>query len=162
MNKAVLLDRDGVINRERNDYTFRIEDFEILPDVYKALQLLQKAGYLLIIISNQSGIGRGLFKIEDTEKMHGYLLDKLKEENIRIEEIYYCVHHPETGSCLCRKPDSLNVEKALARFNIDPSLSYFIGDKERDILAGEKVGVKGILIESNSSLVTAIQPCFEK
>jgi len=162
MNKAVLLDRDGVINRERNDYTFRIEDFEILPDVYKALQLLQKAGYLLIIISNQSGIGRGLFKVEDTEKMHGYLLDELKKENIRIEEIYYCVHHPETGSCLCRKPDSLNVEKALARFNIDPAKSYFIGDKERDILAGEKVGVKGILIESNSSLITAIQPCLEK
>jgi len=162
MNKAVLLDRDGVINRERNDYTFRIEDFEILPDVFDALLLLQKAGYLLIIISNQSGIGRGLFKIEDTEKMHAFLLEKLKKQDIHIEEIYYCVHHPETGSCLCRKPDSLNVEKALARFNIDPKLSYFIGDKERDTLAGEKVGVKGILIESNSSLVDAIQPCIKK
>ena len=162
MNKAVLLDRDGVINRERNDYTFRIEDFEILPDVFEALKLLQKAGYLLIIISNQSGLGRGLFKIEDTEKMHDYLLEKLTKNGIRIEEIYYCVHHPETGSCLCRKPDSLNVEKALARFNIDPALSYFIGDKERDVLAGEKVGVKGILIESNTSLVKAIQPCIKK
>jgi D-glycero-D-manno-heptose 1,7-bisphosphate phosphatase len=162
MNKAVFLDRDGVINRERNDYTFRIEDFEILPDVYKALKLLQKAGYLLVIISNQSGIGRGLFKIEDTEKMHDYLLKKLKKEKIRIEEIYYCVHHPETGSCLCRKPDSLNVEKALARFDINPVLSYFVGDKERDVLAGEKVGVKGILMESNSSLVKAIQPCIDR
>lgn len=162
MKKAVFLDRDGVINRERNDYTFRIEDFEILPDVFDALKLLQKAGYLLIIVSNQSGIGRGLFKIEDTEKMHGYLLEKLKEHDIRIEEIYYCVHHPETGSCICRKPDSLNVEKALARFHIDPAQSYFIGDKERDTIAGEKVGVKGILIESNSSLIEAIQPCLEK
>lgn len=162
MNKAILLDRDGVINRERNDYTFRMEDFEILPHIFEALKLLQKAGYLLIIISNQSGIGRGLFKIEDTEKMHAYLLQKLKGEGIHIKEIYYCVHHPETGNCLCRKPDSLNVEKALARFNIDPALSYFIGDKERDILAGEKVGVKGILIESNSSLVEAIQPCIKK
>ena len=162
MNKAVLLDRDGVINRERNDYTFRMEDFEILPDVFEALKLLQKAGYLLIIISNQSGIGRGLFKIQDTEKMHSHLLKELKKENIRIEEIYYCVHHPETGSCICRKPDSLNVEKALARFDIDPLFSYFIGDKERDVLAGEKVGVKGILIESNSSLVKAIQPCIKR
>lgn len=162
MNKAVLLDRDGVINRERGDYTFRIEDFEILPDVFEALQILQKAGYLLIIISNQSGIGRGLFKIEDTEKMHGYLLDELKKHHIHIEEIYYCVHHPETGSCLCRKPDSLNVEKALARFDIDPAQSFFIGDKERDTIAGERVGVKGILIESNASLVEAIQPCLEK
>ena len=89
-------------------------------------------------------------------------MDTLKKENIKIEEIYYCVHHPETGSCLCRKPDSLHVEKALARFDIDPILSYFIGDKERDILAGEKVGVKGILIESNASLVDAIQPCITR
>jgi len=162
MNKAVLLDRDGVINRERNDYTFRMEDFEILPDVVEALKLLQKAGYLLIIISNQSGIGRGLFKIEDTEKLHAGLLKELKKEKIHIEEIYYCVHHPETGSCLCRKPDSLHVEKALARFNIDPSVSFFVGDKERDTLAGEKVGVKGILMESNTSLVKAIQPCIKK
>src|ERR1035441_4026838 len=158
MNKAVFLDRDGVLNRERGDYTFRMEDFEILPDVAKALQLLQKAGYLLIIISNQSGIGRGLFKIEDAEKLHNYLLDTLKKGNVKIEEVYYCVHHPETGSCLCRKPDSLNVEKALARFNINPVLSYFIGDKERDLIAGEKVGVKGILMQSNTSLAEAIQP----
>ncbi len=162
MNKAVLLDRDGVINRERGDYTFRIEDFEILPDVFEALKMLQKAGYLLIIISNQSGIGRGLFKIEDTEKMHSYLLGELKKEGIYIDEIYYCVHHPETGSCICRKPDSLHVEKALARFDIDPAKSFFIGDKERDTIAGEKVGVKGILIESNASLVESIQPCLKK
>lgn len=162
MNKAVFLDRDGVINRERNDYTFRIEEFEILPDVFEALKLLQKAGYLLVIISNQSGIGRGLFTIEDTEKMHAYMLEKFKKQGIRIEEIYYCVHHPETGSCLCRKPESLHVEKALARFNINPALSYFIGDKERDTEAGEKAGVKGILIESNSSLMSAIQPCIKK
>jgi D-glycero-D-manno-heptose 1,7-bisphosphate phosphatase len=162
MKKAIFLDRDGVINRERNDYTFRISDFEILPDVVKALKLLQKANYLLIIVSNQSGIGRGLFKIEDTEKMHTYLLAELSKENIHIAEIYYCVHHPETGSCICRKPDSLNVEKALARFDIDPVLSYFIGDKERDVLAGEKAGVKGILMESNSSLAEAIQPCIKR
>jgi D-glycero-D-manno-heptose 1,7-bisphosphate phosphatase len=162
MNKAVFLDRDGVLNRERNDYTFRMEDFEILPDVSKALKLLQKAGYILVIISNQSGIGRGLFKIEDTEKLHNYLLGILRKDGIKIEEIYYCVHHPETGSCLCRKPDSLHVEKALARFDIDPILSYFIGDKERDVLAGEKVGVKGILMESNSSLADAIQPCINR
>jgi len=162
MNKAVLLDRDGVLNRERDDYTFRIQDFEILPDVIEALKLLRKKGYLLIIISNQGGIGRNIFKIADTEKMHAHFLKILAKEKIKIEEIYYCVHHPETGSCICRKPDSLMVEKTLARFNIDPKLSYFIGDKERDVLAGEKAGVKGILIKSNSSLLKAIQPCVKK
>src|SRR6185312_1529189 len=148
MNKAVLLDRDGVLNRERDDYTYRIADFEILPDVVAALKIVQKKGYLVVIISNQSGIAKGKFTIADVEKLHGHLLNHLSKHGIKIEDIYYCPHHPEFGSCICRKPDSLNVEKALARFNIDPSKSYFIGDKERDVFAGKKVGVEGILIES--------------
>jgi len=157
MNKAVLLDRDGVINRERDDYTYRIEDFEILPDVVEALKTLMKKGYLLIIISNQGGIAKGVFTIADVEKMHAHMLNHFTKNGIKIEEIYYCPHHPEFGNCICRKPDSLNVEKALARFNIDPDKSYFIGDKERDVLAGKKVGVEGILMESNTSLLEAIK-----
>ena len=100
---------------------------------------------------------KGIFSIADVEKLHTHLLEQLKKEGIEIEEIYYCPHHPEFGSCICRKPDSLLVEKALARFNIDRSKSYFIGDKERDVLAGKKAGVEGILIESNTSLLEAIQ-----
>src|ERR1700733_7299444 len=131
MNKAVLLDRDGVINRERDDYTYRTEDFIILPDVVPALKLLQEKGYILIIISNQGGIGKGVFTIPDVEKMHGHLLENLIKHGIYIKEIYYCPHHPESGNCICRKPDSEMVEKALARFDIDREKSYFIGDKER-------------------------------
>lgn len=157
MNKAVLLDRDGVINRERDGYTYRIEDFVILPDVVQALKTLEQKGYLLIIISNQSGIAKGVFSMSDVEKLHAHLLAQLVKEDIDIKEIYYCPHHPEFGSCICRKPDSLLVEKALARFNIDRTKSYFIGDKERDVLAGKKVGVQGILIDSNSSLLEAIK-----
>lgn len=157
MNKAVFLDRDGVINKELDDYAIHLEDFEILPDVAPALAELKKRGYLLIIISNQGGIGKDLYTIPDVELLHASLLDFLDEYGVKIEEIYYCVHHPLTGSCLCRKPDSLMVEKAIARFNIDVKASYFIGDKERDILAGQKVGVKGILIEQNTSLLDAIK-----
>jgi D-glycero-D-manno-heptose 1,7-bisphosphate phosphatase len=157
MNKAVLLDRDGVINRERDDYTYRIEDFIILPDVVPALKVLQEKGYILIIISNQGGIGKGVFTIPDVEKMHGHLLEYLIKNGIYIKEIYYCPHHPDSGNCICRKPDSEMVEKALARFDIDRDKSYFIGDKERDVLAGKKVGVKGILIKSNTSLLDAIK-----
>jgi D-glycero-D-manno-heptose 1,7-bisphosphate phosphatase len=157
MNKAVLLDRDGVINREREDYTYRIEDFAVLPDVVPALKILQGKGYILIIISNQGGIGKGIFTIPDVEKMHGHLLAHLIKNGIYLKEIYYCPHHPDSGNCICRKPDSLMVEKALARFDIDRDKSYFIGDKERDVLAGKKVGVKGILIKSNSSLLDAIK-----
>jgi len=157
MNKAVFLDRDGILNRERDAYTWKLEDFEILPDVIPALKILKQKGYKLIVITNQGGISKGLFDHADVETVHGYLRTKLSEAGIELEEIYYCFHHPVTGNCICRKPDSLLVEKSIARFNIDVNVSYFIGDKERDILAGEKVGVKGILIEQNTSLLEAIK-----
>ncbi|MGP8216245.1 MAG: D-glycero-alpha-D-manno-heptose-1,7-bisphosphate 7-phosphatase [Bacteroidia bacterium] len=162
MNKAVLLDRDGVINLEREGYTYRIEDFILLPDVITALQILQERGYLLIVISNQSGVAKGVYSIDDVEKLHGHLESRLKKNGIHLKEIYYCPHHPEYGNCICRKPDSELVEKAIARFEIDMEKSYFIGDKERDVLAGKKAGVKGILMESNSSLMEAIRPILHE
>jgi len=162
MNKAVLLDRDGVINHERGDYVYRLEDFEILPDVVPALKLLQEKGYLLIIISNQSGVARSIYSIDEVEKLHKHLLSHMHKHGIEIKEIYYCPHHPEFGSCICRKPDSLLVEKALARFHIDRTKSFFIGDKERDVLAGKKAGVEGILIESDDSLLKAIKPILHR
>ena len=155
MNKAIFLDRDGVINVERG-FTYRLEDFVILPDLIEVLQLFQQKGYLLIIVSNQSGIAKKLYKQSDVEILHNYLVKELSDNNITLSEIYYCVHHPDVSRCICRKPDSLFVEKALARFNIDPTKSYFIGDKERDTEAAEKAGVKGILIESNISLKTIL------
>lgn len=151
MNKAVFLDRDGVINVERG-YTHRIEDFVILPDVVEYLQLFLKKGYLIIVVSNQSGVAKNLYTQEDVEVVHSFLTNELIKSDIKLSEIYYCIHHPDVSKCICRKPDSLFVEKALARFNIDPGLSYFIGDKERDIQAAEKAGVKGILIEANCPL----------
>ena len=157
MKKAVFLDRDGVLNREMDDYTWTLENFTILPDVIPALQKLRKKGYLLIVITNQGGIGKGLFDFKDVEMLHAYLRDTLSKSGVYLDEIYYCSHHPINCSCICRKPDSLFVEKGLARFNIDPNQSYFIGDKERDILAGNKAGVKGILIEQNTSLLEAIK-----
>jgi len=151
MNKAVFLDRDGVINEEHG-YTYHLKDFTILPDLIEALQIFQKNGFLLIVISNQSGISKDLYNQNDVEVLHKFLIDELNRNNITLSEIYYCVHHPDRSRCICRKPDSLFVEKALARFDIDASKFFFIGDKERDVEAAEKAGVKGILIESNSSL----------
>ena len=155
--KAIFLDRDGVINRELDDYAITLDDFEILPDVAPALIELKKRGYILIVITNQGGIGKDLYTTKDVDILHASLRDFLEEYGVTIEEIYYCVHHPVSGSCICRKPDSLLVEKAVARFDIDVKKSYFIGDKERDILAGQKVGIKGILIEQNTSLLDAIK-----
>ena len=155
MNKAIFLDRDGVINVERG-YTHLLEDFVILPDLIEVLQLFQKKGYLLIVISNQSSIAKDLHKQTDVEILHKYMVEELKKHKITFSEVYYCVHHPDISRCICRKPDSLFVEKGLARFNIDPKRSYFIGDKDRDVEAAAKAGVKGILIESNISLKTIL------
>ena len=151
MNKAIFLDRDGVINVERG-YTYRLEDFVILPHLIETLQYLQQKNYLLIIVSNQSGVAKQLYQQADVEVLHKHLVSELKINNITLSEIYYCIHHPDVSRCICRKPDSLFIEKALARFDIDASRSYFIGDKERDVQAAAKAGVNGILIEANSSL----------
>ena len=155
MQKAIFLDRDGVINTERG-FTYRLQDFVILPDLIEVLQLFQQKGFILIVVSNQSGVAKGLYKQTDVEIIHSYMLNEFTKNTISISEIYYCIHHPDVSACICRKPDSLFVEKALARFDIDPQKSYFIGDKERDVEAGEKAGVTGILIEANVSLKTIL------
>ena len=150
--KAVFLDRDGVINRERGDYTWRWEDFEFNRDVPEALLELQRRGYLLIVISNQGGIGRGRYTIGDTDRIHETMEKQLETAGIRLAAIYYCPHHPSSSRCLCRKPGSLMIEKALARFDLDPSRCFFIGDAERDAEAGRGAGVRTILIPPNGSL----------
>lgn len=152
MNKAVFLDRDGILNKERGEYTYLLKDFELVSGVKEALKFFMARDYKLIVITNQSGIAREVYTHNDVKLLHDHMLDELAKEGIEILEIYYCPHHPETGKCLCRKPDSLLLEKAIARFNINPSLSFFIGDRERDMQAAEKVGIKGILIESNHDL----------
>ncbi|MFT3885873.1 MAG: HAD family hydrolase [Flavobacteriales bacterium] len=150
---AVFLDRDGVINRERGEHTWRMSDFEILPDVAAALKEMHAAGRLAIVISNQSGIGLGLYTVADVERLHTYLHDHLARQGAALDAVYYCPHHPTQGRCLCRKPGGLLLERAIARFGIDPARSVMIGDRERDIEAAACVGVRGVLVEANTSLL---------
>jgi D-glycero-D-manno-heptose 1,7-bisphosphate phosphatase len=155
--KALFLDRDGVINRETGTYIYKPEDFELNAGILEALEIFRERGFMLIVISNQGGIGQNIYKQMHVEKLHAILKEQLSGHGIELSEIYYCPHHPVSGKCLCRKPGSLMIEKAIARFNIDPSLSYMIGDRERDIIAAEKAGVKGILINSNESLLNYVE-----
>ena len=148
-NKAIFLDRDGVLNKEQGDYITRFEDFIILPHVYEGLKILQQEGYLLIVITNQGGIAKKLYSLDDLHTMHQFLKAELLKNGITITDIYFCPHHPIEGNCLCRKPGSLLVEKALSKYHIDPTQSFFIGDKMRDIECGEAAGVKGVFIEAN-------------
>lgn len=152
-NKAVFLDRDGVINRETGNYVFKPEDFDLNEGVFDALAMLRDRGFMLIVISNQGGIARGLYTHSHVRKIHDILNKKLSVQSISLTEIYYCPHYPATGRCLCRKPGSILLEKAIARFNIDPAMSWMIGDKESDIEAARRSGVKGILVKPNDSLM---------
>lgn len=154
MGKAIFLDRDGVINREHAcGYTSRLEDFEILPGVIETLIHFRKKGYLLIVVSNQSGVAKELYTHADVEVLHAHLKKVLSENGVELDEIYYCLHHPDVTKCLCRKPGTLFLEKAIARFGIDPLQSFFIGDKAHsDMEAARNAGLRGILITANSSL----------
>ncbi len=156
MSKAVFLDRDGVINRERGDYTFKIDDFELLPSVIEALKKAQKKGFKLIVITNQGGIAKGLYTPTEVELLHAYLRKELEKENVFLTDIFYSPHHQDYSKSLDRKPDSLLFEKAMAIHKINPLQSIMIGDSERDIIAAKKVNIHGFLIEPNSSFAEII------
>jgi len=153
MNKAVFLDRDGIINNDEGlYYIFRPADFRLNEEIIENICTLKKAGYLVIVISNQGGIAKGIYEKRDVELLNIILQEKLKIKGHLIDEIYFCPHHPDSGECICRKPNSLLIEKALARFNINASESYFIGDSKRDLEAAETSGVKGIIVPKNSNI----------
>ncbi len=152
LNKAIFLDRDGVINRDRKEYTFKTEDFVFNEGIFNALKILQTKRFLLVVITNQAGIAKGLYTHDDVNAVHQFLLDELNKHGINITEVYYCPHYGEISECLCRKPKSLMIEKALARFDIDANRSFFIGDRKRDMEAAAAAGVKGILVDENQNL----------
>ncbi len=153
-NKALFLDRDGVINKERGKYTFRLEDFIINDGLTEALRLFQDKDYLLIIISNQGGISKGLYTKKDVDILHTFLQQFLSEENISLTDFYYCPHHSDIETCFCRKPSPLLLERAINRYNINRGISYFIGDSDRDIEAGKKAGLNTIKVVPNENLLT--------
>ena len=157
MNKAIFLDRDGVVNKERGEYTWRVEDFIINDGLAEFISHFQQKGFLVIIISNQGGIGKGVYTHEDVIKAHTYLQEELKKKDITLTDIYYCPHHPNTGKCLCRKPEPIMLEKAIARYNVDITSSIFIGDSKRDVEAGALVGLHTFLIKPNNNLMQHLQ-----
>ena len=140
--KAVFLDRDGVINEDYG-YVFKIEDFKFKDGIFELLKLLQNKGYKLFVVTNQSGIARGFYTIEDFKKLSDYMINELKKRGIEIMDIKYCAHHPDfTGECECRKPKPGMILDLAKQYNIDLSSSILIGDKESDIKAAINAGIK--------------------
>ena len=157
MQKAIFLDRDGVLlNDARHYYIYKTDDIIINNGVIDALKRFTDMGFLLIVISNQGGIAKQIYTKKDVEKIHIKLKQQFEIEGIYIKEYYYCPHHSDVEKCLCRKPEPLLIEKALARFNIDPNRSYMIGDNKRDIEAGKQVGLSCIKIKPNQNLLEVL------
>jgi len=152
-NKAIFLDRDGVLNHEIYDYITRLEDFEVLEYQIPPLKKLYDEGFLLVVITNQGGIALQRYTEETLAEMHRILNEKFKAQGAEITHAYYCPHHPTVGGeCACRKPKSGMLLEAIATYNIDPALSVMIGDKPRDVDAANGAGVRGILIEPDEQI----------
>lgn len=150
--KIIFLDRDGVVTLETANYITLPEKITLNGGAMDALKQWKKNGFEFVIITNQAGIAKGIVQEEKLQQIHVKMLELLEKENIRILEVYVCPHFPSVSQCICRKPGSLLIEKALARFGANPKDCFMIGDRERDIEAAHKAGVKGILVESNATL----------
>lgn len=162
MNRAVFLDRDGVINHDPGDYTKSLEEFIILPDVLEAFQLIKENNYRIILVTNQGGVAKGLYPLENVYEIHNYLRLEALKVGVEIDEIYFAPYHDDYGKSLSRKPGSLMVERGLAKFQLNPAECVLVGDKARDVESGEKVGVPGIQIDVNGSLLEAMKKYFNK
>ena len=150
--KCIFLDRDGVLNKEMNDYLYKTDELIIPDGVVDALKLLKKAGYLLIVVTNQAGIAKGLYEADAVFAIHEMMQ---KASGGILDDIYFSPYHPDnSGRSLSRKPDSLMLEKAISKYNIDPDQSWMIGDRSRDMEAGKKAGVKTIHIVSENETST--------
>lgn len=155
--KAIFFDRDGVIIHEDGEYTFTPEKFILLPEVIEFMKEMKKRDFLFFIITNQGGIGKGLYSKKAVTELHKLLTKELEKHGLKIELFLVCPHHPVSSNCLCRKPDSLLLERAIYLYNLEVKASYLIGDRGRDIEAAKKVGLNSILIQSNSSLFSIIE-----
>ena len=156
LRPCLFLDRDGVINHDPGDYTKNLSEFTILPTVMEALTLAKEAGFEVVIITNQGGLAKGLYTHEDVTKIHAHLTRVCEDNGTPILDIFYSPHHPSTGKSLSRKPGSLMVERACAKHQLDPSRSWMVGDKQRDLDAASPVGVRGVLVKPNAPLLDAV------
>ena len=144
--KAFFLDRDGIINQERGTYTYQLQDFIILPHVLDFLFRLKDLNFKLIVVTNQSGISRGLYTKDQMNACHDFL--QQESQNI-IDDFYYAPVHPEISNSLSRKPDSLMFERAISKHYISVKDSFMIGDKERDLIPARKLGIATIILGNN-------------
>jgi D-glycero-D-manno-heptose 1,7-bisphosphate phosphatase len=150
---AIFLDRDGVlIDNSDHYYIWKEEQLKFVDGVFDNLKCLLLKGYQLFIVSNQGGISKGLYSKEDILKLHIRLIQTFRKNNIEITEIIFCPHHPEIEKCMCRKPDSIMIEKLLAKYKLNREESFLIGDSRSDMEAALKAGIQPIQITANQNM----------
>ncbi len=146
-SRAIFLDRDGTLNADSVDYIKSKAELAIFDFTPRALQIFKNLGFKIILITNQSAIGRGKTTREAIDEIHQALQQQLKKLGATIDGFYYCPHTPEEN-CDCRKPKTGNISRAVSDFNIDVSASYFIGDSEKDVQTGVTAGCKTVLVRT--------------
>ncbi|MBU1043786.1 MAG: HAD family hydrolase [Candidatus Omnitrophica bacterium] len=152
MEKIIFLDRDGVINRGKiGGYITCWEEFDFLPGVFSALRKLTEAGFKIIIVSNQQGVGKRLYSTQSLADLTERMLERIKRNQAKIWSIHYCPHLAE-DNCYCRKPKPGLFKQAVAGMMVDFQQTYFIGDTEKDIKAGKQLGLKTILVLSGNTI----------
>lgn len=156
MHRAVFLDRDGVINKERLDYVKALHELEMISEIIQPIKMLKENGFLIVIITNQSAINRGLTSHNIVKEIHNYIQDYFRENGITIDGFYYCPHRPDEN-CDCRKPKPGLILMASDALNIDLSSSWMIGDNDSDVKAATSAGCKAIKISTDFKLSDAVQ-----
>lgn len=154
MKKALFLDRDGVVNVEK-EYLYKIEDFEFIDGIFELCKHYQELGYMIFIVTNQSGIARKYYSEKDFKLLTQWMLKEFEKKNIHITKIYHCPHHPDINmKCSCRKPEPGMILAAKEEFNIDLGHSLMIGDKEGDIEAAINAGIDETYLFDETKNVT--------
>lgn len=170
LNRAVFLDRDGTINVDKG-FVHSIDDFEFIPGVPQAIKLLKNAGFLVIVVTNQSGVARGYYPLDAVHRLHQYLSDQLAEFGTGVDGYYICPHHLQgkeydyARACSCRKPFPGMILHAAEDFAIDLTCSYMIGDKQSDVQAGLAAGCRPMLLATGYGpdqlpAMWATVPCY--
>jgi D-glycero-D-manno-heptose 1,7-bisphosphate phosphatase len=157
---AVFLDRDGVINQETG-YVHKVDEFDFIDGVFAACRVMSKAGYRLIIITNQAGIARGYYTEDDFHLLTKWMLDTFRQQGVEIDGVYYCPHHPVYGvggyrrDCDCRKPAPGMILHAAQEHSLDLQHSILVGDKVTDVEAGRAAGVGCCVLVQTGHLLSA-------
>jgi len=149
--KTIFLDRDGVINKEKN-YLYKIKEFEFIDGVFRACQYFKELNYKIIVITNQSGISRNYYTENDFKSLNSWMITQFKKNDIDILDVFHCPHGPKSN-CTCRKPKPGMLIKAQIKYNIDMENSWMIGDHEVDIIAANNAGICNTVLVRSGHLI---------